>query len=363
MLTPREAMDAVVLRALQRPPCVVGFSGGRDSSVVLAVATAVARREGLAPPVPVTRVFPGVPEAEEAEWQELVVRHLGLSEWLRVTLTDEMDVVGPLAGPRLQRFGVLWSPLLHGDEIFLEHARGGSILDGEGGDEICDPGPHRVRPLAQLLRRSRPASRWRLRAAAGVLAPSRVRGRRAARRGFGEPMPWLRAPAMEVLRDGLRRHVAAEPLVARRSIRLVLAQRGVVDLRRNREHIAALQDTQLLSPFLDAHVAAAFAASAGWLGFRDRAAALRLVSAELLPAALLDRRTKAEFNPTFFGRHTRDFAERWTGDGVDHALVDADVLRKVWRGSRHNALTAALLQTAWLHQTNQDVHATSGQPL
>ena len=33
---------------LQRGPCLVSFSGGRDSSAVLAVATAVARREGLA---------------------------------------------------------------------------------------------------------------------------------------------------------------------------------------------------------------------------------------------------------------------------------------------------------------------------
>ena len=44
---PLEALEAAVRPALERSPCVVSFSGGRDSSAVLAVATQVARREGL----------------------------------------------------------------------------------------------------------------------------------------------------------------------------------------------------------------------------------------------------------------------------------------------------------------------------
>ena len=43
----RGALEAAVLPALQRPPCLVSFSGGRDSSAVLAVAADVARRHGL----------------------------------------------------------------------------------------------------------------------------------------------------------------------------------------------------------------------------------------------------------------------------------------------------------------------------
>ena len=45
------AVEDAVLPAVSRPPCVVTFSGGRDSSLVLAVATRVARREGLPDPI------------------------------------------------------------------------------------------------------------------------------------------------------------------------------------------------------------------------------------------------------------------------------------------------------------------------
>jgi asparagine synthase (glutamine-hydrolysing) len=51
---PRQALEQVVRNALQRPPCGVAFSGGRDSSLVLAVATHVARRDGLPDPLPIT---------------------------------------------------------------------------------------------------------------------------------------------------------------------------------------------------------------------------------------------------------------------------------------------------------------------
>ena len=72
-LDPLEALEAAVLPALQRPPCLAMFSGGRDSSLVLAVASRVARREGLAEPIPTTQVFPDFPETDEARWQKLVL--------------------------------------------------------------------------------------------------------------------------------------------------------------------------------------------------------------------------------------------------------------------------------------------------
>src|SRR3954453_21831281 len=69
-VTPREALEEVVGEALARPPCLVGFSGGRDSSAILALATYVARREGLPLPVPATYVFPGIRKADESSWQD-----------------------------------------------------------------------------------------------------------------------------------------------------------------------------------------------------------------------------------------------------------------------------------------------------
>ena len=59
--SPREAMERVLREALQRAPCIVAFSGGRDSSAVLALAVDLARREGLQEPLPVTRRFLNAP--------------------------------------------------------------------------------------------------------------------------------------------------------------------------------------------------------------------------------------------------------------------------------------------------------------
>src|SRR4051794_5992486 len=55
-MSPQRALEEALLPALQSGRCRVTFSGGRDSSVVLAGATDVARRLGLADPVPLTRI-------------------------------------------------------------------------------------------------------------------------------------------------------------------------------------------------------------------------------------------------------------------------------------------------------------------
>lgn len=97
MPSPRRALELVVLKALERPSCIIDFSGGRDSSLVLAVATHVARREGLPLPVPRTNRFPLEPASNEDEWQELVIRHLGLEDWEVCRLTGELDIIGERA--------------------------------------------------------------------------------------------------------------------------------------------------------------------------------------------------------------------------------------------------------------------------
>ena len=346
--SPRAAIERIVLEALERHPCVVGFSGGRASSAVLAVATAVARREGLPDPIPVTRVYPEAPQTDESEWQELVIRHLGVKEWVREPITDAMDIVGPMATPRLRAHGVLWSPLIHGDEFFVRHARGGTVLDGEGGDEICDPAIHRITPLARMIRQRRRPSRQRLRIAAAVVAPARIRPRRAARQLNRTMRPWLRPAAYQQLEDCWRPHANLQPLDSRRSIMLLPSLRANVDLRRNRSHFAALRGTRIVSPLLEPSVARAIATRAGVLGYRDRAECLTALCGDLLPRPVLERWTKAEFNATFFNRFTREFAATWTGDGVDHELVDAEILRDLWLGDHHKALSACLLQSAWL---------------
>ncbi len=110
---PRAAMERGLLEPLRRGPCLVSFSGGRDSSAVLAVATSVARREGLPLPIPATLRFPGAKDSAESEWQESVVAHLGLQDWIRLETTDELDCVGPVASASLARHGLLWPSNAH----------------------------------------------------------------------------------------------------------------------------------------------------------------------------------------------------------------------------------------------------------
>src|SRR5687768_13200402 len=50
----RDVLEELLVPALSRTPCLVAFSGGRDSSAMLAMAVHVARRHGLEHPVPIT---------------------------------------------------------------------------------------------------------------------------------------------------------------------------------------------------------------------------------------------------------------------------------------------------------------------
>ena len=100
---PLTALDDAIRPFLRRSPCLVSFSGGRDSSAILAAATALARREGLPLPIPATNRFPHVDESDERPWQEHVVRALRLEDWIRLDFGDELDCVGPVASAALRR--------------------------------------------------------------------------------------------------------------------------------------------------------------------------------------------------------------------------------------------------------------------
>src|SRR5213078_2989334 len=76
---PPAVLESALLEALARPPCVVAFSGGRDSSLLLAVAVRTARRHGLPEPVAATLRFPGRGDTDETGWQERVAQSLRLA--------------------------------------------------------------------------------------------------------------------------------------------------------------------------------------------------------------------------------------------------------------------------------------------
>ena len=207
---PLVALESAMLPALLRGPCVVSFSGGRDSSAVLAAATALARREGLPLPVPATNVFRSARWAGESEWQERVVAHLGLDDSVRLELRDELDCVGPIARSIAERHGLLWPFNVHFHWPLLDVARGGSLLTGIGGDELL--GTSRWARAAAVLSRSvRPVPRdlfsWpgrvvSTRSSAGAAPASRSGSRLAhapsKRAGPGrvEPRPGPRARSL-----------------------------------------------------------------------------------------------------------------------------------------------------------------------
>src|SRR5579884_1278464 len=345
-LTPADALEQALLPALARPPCLVHFSGGIDSSLLLALALRAARHHGLEAPVAYTRRYPGLAESGEDEWQETVVAHLSPLEWEKRVVTDEADLVGPVAAPSLRRHGVLWPSTVHTHGPDLERARGGSMVSGEGGDEVF--GPRRLAPLRALVTRRVRATRRNVVVAGLALAPVAVR-RAAARHDLrGVPTPWLRPAARRALEDALAHDAATEPYDWRRAVQAHPRRRGVYLAQETMRTVAAEADVLRVDPLLDPGFLAAYTTAGGRLGPLTRVDAARRFFGDLLPSAVVERRSKATFNGAVWNVHTRAFLERWNGEGVDPALVDVDALRAVWAAPQSNAMSFSLLQSCWL---------------
>ena len=339
--SPRAALEGALRPALLRTPCLVAFSGGRDSSAVLATATVLARRLGLNDPVPVTRCHRGS-AADESEWQELLVGHLGLSEWIRIDA--DIDLVGPTGAAGLARTGVLWPPLIHHWAPLFAEAAGGTLLTGEGGDEVF--GLHRSRLAAALLERRGRSGRALAADAARSLQPGPVRRRRAYQEQ--PPRPWLRPDAQVALDRAVAADQAAEPWSWAAGLGRLGHRRSTVIGSHNLSMLARQHDTVLGQPLLDPGFLAALGAAAPRLGYTSRTQAMASVFGDLLPPALLARTGKVFLNQVVFGPATREWAGRWDGRGLPDQLVDTGALRREWSGEDVHAGTALLLQTAWL---------------
>jgi asparagine synthase (glutamine-hydrolysing) len=360
---PVEALEDAILPALLAPPCYVTFSGGRDSSSVLAVATRLARREGLDDPIPVTEVYPDARGADESEWQHLVIEHLGIRNWLRITLHDDHDMIGPTAQDGLRTRGLAWPPAIqikstifgklaaHASSDGAGRTSRGSVLTGEGGDEVF--GPHRATPLIRLVCKDASGERnatigGAKQALAATLprAARRVLMRRQLDRFLDQP--WLQ-PEVRARHLGLvAEDQLAEPLHWGESVWWVRRRRLAVVSGRNHATLASEFGLRLDDPLLAPGFVASVARKGGRWGYFDRTEAMRAVFSGLLPASLLERRVKARFNNAYAAKYTRAFAESWDGSGLDPALIDAAALRAEWLTPEPSALTFLLLQQAWL---------------
>lgn len=342
--SPRRVLDRLLLAHMERSPCLVAFSGGRDSSVLLAAAVTLARREGLPLPVPITLSYPDAPDAEESRWQEAVLTHLGITDRMVLTVHDEHDPLGPVATPVLRRHGLVWPPNFAPTIRLMTMARGGVLLTGEGGDEAF--GLKRITPVTKLLKSKGRVSPGVYVDALGTMTPKFLRRMTSMRGRYRRP--WLR-PEVEVelaRRDA--KDAAAFALHAGRNTWQFATRRCA---RLGYETVRVLgseMDVTYVQAFAEPPLVAAVAAQGGFFGWTGRTATMRDLFGDLLPREVLERRTKALFANAVFTRYTREFARTWNGSGVDTDLVDADALRETWLSKDPHAPSMTLLQQAWL---------------
>jgi asparagine synthase (glutamine-hydrolysing) len=342
--SPREALEDVLVEALQKSPCVIGFSGGRDSSALLALAAHLARVHGLDTPVAATNVFPADATSSESEWQEMVIRHIGATEWERLSFADELDVIGPVARPALREWGPCFPFNGHFGLPTFSLARHGCYLTGIGGDEIFQLSERNH--LGAVLAGHEPPGRRHLRTAALALLPAGARCRLLQR--SMPQLSWLTPDA----NNELRRLMAVEhgqQAIWNASDLLdgFWRDRGRLALTSTLATYAASCETVLVHPFEEPRFLTAVARARPRVGWLRREDAMRELFGDLLPDPLILRRSKAGFSQPFFGAFSRGFIESWSGNGLDTSLVDIDRLREAWAHPIVDARSYSLVQAAW----------------
>ncbi len=343
--TPRETLERALVPALERTPCVVAFSGGRDSSALLAEATRVARANGLEDPVPLTLTFPGAPRTQEEEWQQAVIDHLGLGDWVKQPVTDELDSLGPVALDVLRAQGVHWPPNVHTFQLWFDHAAGGSLLTGNGGDEIFNPfSGHRINVLMRAGTRPRA---YDLKPLLRTFLPNPLLVQWLRRRGW-LTLPWLTPEAGRELEERYAVHSFRIPRTWGDELENYLNGRYVEVGLGFTGAMAREAGVNLVEPFFDADYIRAVRADSPPQGYGTRTLAVEKYFGDLLPPEVVDRSTKAVFTEVFCGPATRKFAQEWDGVGIDPALVDREALRAEWLSEVPDLRSLVPLQAAWL---------------
>jgi asparagine synthetase B (glutamine-hydrolysing) len=349
--TPRDALGDLMVAALSRPPCLVSFSGGRDSSALLAVATEVARRNGLALPVPATLVFPESEPSNEDEWQAAVLEHLRLPDWVRIEIHDELDAIGPVATAAFERHGLLWPFNAHFHIPILERAAGGTVVTGFAGDELARS--------SVAARAERLLTRWerpRLSSALIVglaLSPRPVRRgvhRRRERREL-QAEPWLTPFGLRSIAKALGANEARLPLGWEAQIRQwVWRDRYFHVCVATFATMGQAFDVTVHHPFYDGQVLDSLASAGGFRGFGNRTQLMSQLFGDLLPEQVIQRRTKASFTSPLWTNTARTFAAQWSGSSMLTDLVDDRALQAHWRTENPNLLSTTLLQAAWMRE-------------
>ena len=91
---PDRACCAAAIPTPANRPCVVAFSGGRDSSALLAVLVDVARREGLPEPIAVTARWDDDRPATRAPGRSRSIATVGARDWEIIRPGTDLDLLG-----------------------------------------------------------------------------------------------------------------------------------------------------------------------------------------------------------------------------------------------------------------------------
>jgi hypothetical protein len=343
---PDQALGAALLGALRRPPCLIAFSGGRDSSLLLAAAMRTARAQALPEPIPVTVTFAAGGQTDELEWQDVTLAHVGCAERVTVAVGSELDALGELARGGLARIGPYEPFNAHFIVPILAHGAGGSLVVGVGGDELLAPG--RWGHLQQLrFTRGRWPHPRTLAAAAVAAAPGPLGVRMLAR--HAPELPWI-APASRGRAALLWAADQADPVRFDAQVRRAGRMRALHHMVDTLNRLAAPYDVTVHAPLLDGGVVRALAKAGGAFGFGGRAAATRILAGpDGLPERLVTRPGKAVFDVPLWGAETRRFANEWSGTGFDPDVVDGAKLRAAWLADAPDYRSGLLLHAAWCH--------------
>jgi asparagine synthetase B (glutamine-hydrolysing) len=343
-LAPLAAFENVVRTALQRPPCVIPFSGGRDSAAVLAVAARIAREEQLDAPLAVTLQFEGGLGTDETEWQKRVINHCQVKDWIKLTVGDEIDFVGPLSRPLLLRYGVQHPASLPLFWLPLQYAHGGSMLTGFGGDSVIG-GWVRAHAAEVMALRAVPRPSDSL-MFGYALSPRFIRAM-AMRLQLTRP-PWMRERAFREFNARRIAELSTRPVRRDKFLRWESRLRRSAFAESTFARLAADVNARAFHPLHDRRFVAALARDLGARGGGDRTSVMRRVFAKDLPDEVLARPSKANFAVAYFRNYSREFARRWDGIGLDPDLVDPKPLRKAWLEWIVDPRSALALQAAWI---------------
>ena len=342
---PLELLDESIARAMS-DHTIVQFSGGVDSSLVLAAATRAARARDLPLPIPFTLRY-GREESEESAFQEELVETLGLTDWIILDVDGEDDLLSPASRAHLLEHGMSTSARVASRDWYLSElpVRDGSVLmSGEGGDEVLGPAPfatlHGLR-WAVAHRRQR-------RTALGALrrrTTARVRRFRSVPDSFYAP--WLTETG-RTLANRLMLDDRSHPVTMKQWMRRYRSKRNLVGGIDSVARQAGRFGFDYSAPLLDLEFMAGLTASIPEHDFVNRMLVIRKYFPGLLPASIANRTSKASFNASIFGPDTQQFARSWDGQGgVPLELVDPEILRSTWLDAS-DSRGGLMLQSAWL---------------